>query len=165
MSVTLHASALLSSIPFPFGEADSFVSRHGRIEVERIKFLYVHTKTGVFASLVNVGIIMFILWDVIPHFLVFVWVTGVLTISFCLFLLVRKFDQANPRGEETLKWRKPFLTDNDYLRKPYTQKQLSTILTKWLWQTPREATPLLSTEKEYAYPRRIQLAPLGRILR
>ena len=161
MSVTLHASELLSSIPFPFGEADSFVSRHGRIEVERIKLLYVHAKTGFFASLINVGIITFILWDVIPHFPAFVGVTGVLTISFCEFLLVRKFDQANPRGEETLKWRKPFLTDNDYFRKPYTQEQLSTILTNWLSPTPHEAPPLLTTtEKEYAHIRAASSSPL-----
>jgi hypothetical protein len=165
MSITYHTSELSLPTPFLFGETDSFVSRHGRIEVEPSKLLYVHTKTGFLSSLVNVDIIMFILWDVIPHFLVFVWVTGVLTVSFCLFLLVRKSDQANPRGEETLKWRKPSLTDNGYLRKPYTQEQLSTIFTKWLWQTPHEATPLLTTEKEYAHPRRIQLAPLGRILR
>src|SRR5262245_3748246 len=118
MSVALHASELLPSTPFPFGEADSFVSRHGRIEAERIKLFYVQAKTGFFALLVNMGIIMFILWDVIPHFSAFVWVTGVLTVSFCRFLLVRKFDQANPRGEETLKWHKPFLTGNDYLRRP-----------------------------------------------
>jgi hypothetical protein len=104
---------------------------------------------------------MFILWDVIPHFPAFVWVTGVLTVSFCQFLLVRKFDQANPRGEETLKGYKPFLTDNDYLRKPYTQEQLSTILTKWLSLTPHEATPLLTTtEKEYAHIRAASSSPL-----
>jgi len=161
MSVALRASELLLSTSFLFGEADSFVSRHGRIEVERIKLLYVHAKTGFFASLVNVGIIMFILWDVIPHFPAFVWVTGVLTVSFCQFLLVRKFDQANPRGEETPKWCKAFLISNDYLREPYTQEQLSTILTKWLSRTPHENTPLLTTtEKEYAHIRAASSSPL-----
>ena len=161
MSVALHASELLPSAPFLFGAADSFVSRHRRIEVECIKLLYVRAKTGFFDSLINVGIITFILWDVIPHFPAFVGITGVLTVSFCDFLLVRKFDQANPRGEKTLKGHKPFLTDNDYLRKPYTRKQLSTILTKWLSRTSHEATPLLTTiEKEYAHIRAASSSPL-----
>jgi hypothetical protein len=161
MSIPHHTSELPLPTPFPFGEADSFVSRHKRIEVERIKLLYVHAKTGFFASLINVGIITFILWDVIPHFPAFVGVTGILTISFCEFLLVRKFDQANPRGEKTLKGHKPFLTDNDYLRKRYTQEQLSTILTKWLSRTSHEATPLLTTtEKEYAHIRAASSSPL-----
>ena len=161
MSIVLHASELLPSTPFLFGEADSSVSRHGRIEVERIKLLYVHAKIGFFASLINVGIITFILWGVIPHFPAFVGVTGVLIVSFCEFLLVRKFDQANPRGGKILKEHKPFLTDNDYLRKPYTQEQLSTILTKWLSRTPHEATPLLTTtEKEYAHIRAASSSPL-----
>ena len=161
MSITFNVSEILLFTPFLFGEADSFVSRHGRIEVERIKLLYVHAKTGFFASLGNAGIIIFILWDVIPHFLSFVWAIGVLTVSFCEFLLVRKFDQANPRGEETLKWRNPFLTDNDHLRQPYTQEQFSTILTKWLSWTPHETIPLLtSTEKEYAHIRAASSSPL-----
>ena len=161
MGVTLHASELLLSIPFLFGEVYSFVSQHGRIEVECIKLLYVHAKTDFFASLGNVGIIIFILWDVIPYFPAFVWAIGVLTISFCEFLLVRKFDQANPRGEKALKWRKPFLISNDYLRKPYTQEQLSTILTKWLSRTSHEPTPLLTaTEKEYAHIRTASSPPL-----
>jgi hypothetical protein len=161
MSVAFRASELLPSTPFLFGEADSFVSRYGRIEAERIKLFCVQAKTGFFASLVNVGIIMFVLWDVIPHFPAFVWGTEVLTVSFCRFLLVRKFEQANPRGEETLKWHKPFLTGNDYLRKPYTHEQLSIMLTKWLSQTPHEATPLLTmTEKEYAHIRAASSSPL-----
>jgi hypothetical protein len=161
MTAALHASELLPSTPFLFGKAGSFVSRHGRIEVERIKLLYVHAKTGFFATLINVGIITFILWDVIPNFPTFVEVTGVLAISFCELLRVRKFDQANPRGEKNLKGHKPFLTDNDYLRKPYIQEQLSTILTKWLSRTSHEASPLLTTtEKEYAHIRAASGSPL-----
>jgi hypothetical protein len=123
--------------------------------------LYVHAKTGFFSPLVNVGIIMFILWDVIPHFPAFVVGHGS---SHCLFLSVSSGTKVrsgeSPRGE-TLKGHKPFLTDNDYLRKLYTQEQLSTILTKWLSLTLHEATPLLTTtEKKYAHIRAASSSPL-----
>lgn len=86
-----------------------FTDRQRSIEAACVRLLYEQAKTGTFTLLANAGIILGILWEVIPCSSAGIWAAGILSVSFWHFFLVHRFEQANPQEEETLQWRTSFL--------------------------------------------------------
>jgi hypothetical protein len=114
-------------------------ARHtARIKAACVKLLYTHATTGFFASVINAGIILGILWEVVPHF------SGMTQL-----LLNSGLSEKQARFAKTIRHSGETLPGviNDIL--DFTQEQLSVMLTKWLSRSSKQ--PLLSTIETNAY--------------
>jgi len=75
---------------------------------EQIKLLYAQSGMGMIASVVNALILTFILWSMISHTVLMIWLTCIFLITFIRYVSVRRYSQASVRYHETHLWARWF---------------------------------------------------------
>lgn len=74
------------------------------VEAERVKLLATHAPTGFIVGLLTVGVMSFVLWTVVPLWLLLLWITlmGVLTLP--VFVMIWRFHRVTPAPEQIHTW-------------------------------------------------------------
>ena len=75
---------------------------------EQIKLLYTQSGMSMIASWVNSMILTFILWSLISHTVLMIWVTCIFLITFIRYVSVRRYKQTSVGYLETALWAKRF---------------------------------------------------------
>src|SRR5258708_30286920 len=74
------------------------------VEAERVKLLATHAPTGFIIGVLTVGVMSFVLWTVVPFWLLLLWIAlmGVLTLP--VFVMIWRFHRVTPAPEQIRKW-------------------------------------------------------------
>ena len=74
----------------------------------QIKLLYAQSGMGMIASVVNSLILTFILWNVISHKVLLIWLTCIFFITFIRYVSIRRYSKVSIGYRETDLWAKRF---------------------------------------------------------
>jgi PAS domain S-box-containing protein len=72
---------------------------------QQVHLLYMQAKTGLLATLVNAGILIFVLWSVVPHVRILTWFLVVSVLTIARFFVVQCYFRSEQREKEALWWR------------------------------------------------------------
>lgn len=76
-----------------------------RIRAAQVKLVYRSLATGLTGTFPAIGILVFILWNVVSHARLLSWVLIMLTITVARFILIRAYRRADPPASDTDRWR------------------------------------------------------------
>ena len=79
--------------------------RAWQIEAEQVRLLYTQAPTGCVATVLNAGIVTFVLWKVVAHPLLIAWLALLIAIILSLFVLLRMYQRATPTADRLRLWR------------------------------------------------------------
>jgi signal transduction histidine kinase len=80
-----------------------------RLYAEQVRQIYKHAPIGIIANLVNSFILSFILWKVIPHSILIIWFSVIISISLLRYLLCFKYGHSSQARDDAGRWETLFL--------------------------------------------------------
>jgi signal transduction histidine kinase/ActR/RegA family two-component response regulator len=83
--------------------------RRIQVEAELIRLLYAQAPVGLVVTLLNSGILCWILWNVISHSILLSWAVVLAVLTFVRFLLVNWYQRSAPTVHHIPKWRMWFI--------------------------------------------------------
>ena len=95
----------LSEPPGPAG----FQERAQSIEAQQVRLLYTQAPIGLVASVLNAGIVAFVLWNAVAHPVLIGWFTLIVVVTLSRFMLVRMYRRAAPTADCIHLWRTRFI--------------------------------------------------------
>src|SRR2546427_2717598 len=87
----------------------SLRERAWQIEAEQVRLLYTQAPTGCVATVLNTGIVTFVLWKVVAHPLLIAWLALLIAIILSLFVLLWMYQRATPTADRIRLWRTLFV--------------------------------------------------------
>lgn len=75
------------------------------IAAQQVHLLYLQANTGLLGTIVNAGILICVLWPVVPHLRILVWSLVVSALTIVRFLVVRRYFRSEQREKEATWWR------------------------------------------------------------
>src|SRR5262245_31103517 len=92
--------------------SESLATRHQKarqVEAEQVRLLYTQAPAGCAATVFNAGIVTVILWGAVAHPVLLVWLTLVIAITLCRYILVRTYRHTTPTPAQIHLWRTRFI--------------------------------------------------------
>lgn len=83
--------------------------RQVKIEAELLRLLYAQAPIGLGVSLLNSGIVCWILWNVVSHLRLLSWAVALAVLTFARFLLIYRYQRIAPTAQQIPKWRTWFI--------------------------------------------------------
>jgi signal transduction histidine kinase/ActR/RegA family two-component response regulator len=83
--------------------------RQRQVHAAETRLLYENAGTGIAATVVIASLLAYAQWDVIPRFVVSVWLLYVLLVSAARFVLVRRYWQRSAGDDENDRWNLAFV--------------------------------------------------------
>src|SRR5436309_11197288 len=83
--------------------------RARQIEAEQVRLLYTQAPTGCVATVLNAGIVTFVLWKVVAHPLLIAWLALLIAIILSLFVLLWMYHRATPTADRSRLWHTLFV--------------------------------------------------------
>ena len=78
------------------------------IAAEQVRLLYTNAPAGFVATVVNAGVVTFILWQTVAPALILGWFGLVIVITLLRYALVRRYHRQAPTAEQIQPWRRRF---------------------------------------------------------
>jgi len=75
------------------------------VAAQQAHLLYTQAKTGLWGTVVNAGILIAVLWSVVPHVHILIWSSLVSVLTIARFLVVQRYLRSEQREKETARWR------------------------------------------------------------
>jgi PAS domain S-box-containing protein len=72
---------------------------------QQVHLLYMQANTGLLGTVVNAGILIFVLWSVVPHGRILAWFLVVSGLTIARFFVVRCYFRSEQREKEAARWR------------------------------------------------------------
>jgi signal transduction histidine kinase/ActR/RegA family two-component response regulator len=89
---------------FPVGH-----QRQRQVHAAETRLLYENASTGILATIVIASLLAYAEWDVVPRFVVSVWLLYVLLVCGARFVLVRRYRRASPDDTGSGRWNAAFV--------------------------------------------------------
>ena len=80
-----------------------------QIEAERVKLLYTQAPIGFVVTVLNAGVVVFILWGSVARSLLIAWLVLIVTITLLRFALVQRYRCAAATADQVHSWRTLFI--------------------------------------------------------
>ena len=80
-----------------------------QIEAERVKLLYTQAPIGFVVTVLNAGVVVFILWGSVASSLLIAWLVLIVTITLLRFALVQRYRCAAATADQVHSWRTLFI--------------------------------------------------------
>ena len=80
-----------------------------QIEAERVKLLYTQAPIGFVVTVLNAGVVVFILWGSVASSLLIAWLVLIVTITLLRFALVQRYRRAAATADQVRSWRILFI--------------------------------------------------------
>lgn len=80
-----------------------------KIEAEQVNLLYAQAPPGFLATIVNAGIVTFVLWNVVAPLTLLAWCTAITIIASLRLILVRSYQRTPETSKQTQLWRTRFI--------------------------------------------------------
>ncbi len=80
-----------------------------QIEAERVKLLYTQAPIGFVVTVLNAGVVVFILWGSVARSLLIAWLVLIVTITLLRFALVQRYRRAAATADQVRSWRTLFI--------------------------------------------------------
>jgi len=80
-----------------------------QIEAERVKLLYTQAPIGFVVTVLNAGVVVFILWGSVASSLLIAWLVLIVTITLLRFALVQRYRCATATADQVHSWRTLFI--------------------------------------------------------
>jgi signal transduction histidine kinase/CheY-like chemotaxis protein len=84
----------------------SGIDRAQRIEAEQVKLICTHASLGFQIGALTVGIVVLVLWDIVPFHALMAWVGAMVLVTLPAFVAVWQFHRVAPRPDEISPWRR-----------------------------------------------------------
>ncbi len=84
----------------------SGLDRAQRIEAEQVKLICTHASLGFQIGALTVGIVVLVLWDIVPFRSLMAWVGAMVLVTLPAFVAVWQFHRVAPRPDEINPWRR-----------------------------------------------------------
>jgi signal transduction histidine kinase/CheY-like chemotaxis protein/HPt (histidine-containing phosphotransfer) domain-containing protein len=84
----------------------SGLDRAQRIEAEQVKLICTHASLGFQIGALTVGIVVLVLWDIVPFGSLMAWVGTMVLVTLPAFVAVWQFHRVAPRPDEISPWRR-----------------------------------------------------------
>ncbi|MFZ2198123.1 MAG: ATP-binding protein [Thermodesulfovibrionales bacterium] len=82
---------------------------HPQLYAEQVRLLYSNALIGLIATLINSGVLVFILRNVVPHRVMITWLVCILLVSIARFVQFRMFLRVSPDSSDIGRWGKWFI--------------------------------------------------------
>jgi len=83
--------------------------RAQQIEAERVKLLYTQAPIGFVVTVLNAGVVVFILWGSVARSLLIAWLVLIVTITLLRLALVQRYRRAAATADQVRSWRTLFI--------------------------------------------------------
>ena len=80
-----------------------------QIEAEKVKLLYTQAPIGFVVTVLNAGVVVFILWGSVASSLLIAWLVLIVTITLLRFALVQRYRRAAATADQVRSWRTLFI--------------------------------------------------------
>jgi len=86
--------------------SSSGLDRALRIEAEQVKLICTHASLGFQIGALTVGIVVLVLWDIVPFRSLMAWVGAMVLVTLPAFVAVGWFRRVSPLPDEIAPWRR-----------------------------------------------------------
>ena len=107
----IESLAALPGEPSGLSHLTSSAASHRvqQIEAERVKLLYTQAPIGFVVTVLNAGVVVFILWGSVARSLLIAWLVLIVTITLLRFALVQRYRRAAATADQVRSWRTLFI--------------------------------------------------------